>query len=362
MVPFPHQRLITLNLRSRSSTSGGLGFLPMLFDKPAPQARLLLANQFEPPPFIRHDLHYTPIIMVGHFFNEELLLPFWIAQHVGLFDRVILLDYASTDRSREIIARDAPSTWEVRPSRNQKFIVREVDAEVEDVEAEFPGAWKISLTVGTEFLVFPNFRQELAALEANSVSMFRFASFLIAGNDTQKLRPHEGLLKQRSQYVIDWLEQKPIETSLYSRLMHRYDRVQYGYGRHVMVKPVCTSEHTPVAPIGFIAKMKWSPWPETLSRHVNIQETLVESDIREGRGVHHAWSLMQIERYRTYTLAKIALFDFASVLVSASLQASQRLLFTYNTLYLNAFQVMPKFLIKAYGVVIINILLAILSV
>src|SRR5437879_6505612 len=91
-----------------------------------------------------------PLTLISHFWNEEFLLPFWLKHHVPLFNHGILLDYASTDRSREIIQEFAPR-WEVRPSRNAWFDAQDADAEVMEIERCCEG-WKIVLNT-TEFLL-----------------------------------------------------------------------------------------------------------------------------------------------------------------------------------------------------------------
>ena len=57
---------------------------------------------------------YPTVGMVTHFYNEEMLLPYFIRHHAGIFDEVIMIDWGSTDRSRAIIADQAPSTQTTR--------------------------------------------------------------------------------------------------------------------------------------------------------------------------------------------------------------------------------------------------------
>ena len=40
--------------------------------------------------------------VISHFYNEEYLLPWWLAHHTKLFDHGILINKGSTDRSVEI--------------------------------------------------------------------------------------------------------------------------------------------------------------------------------------------------------------------------------------------------------------------
>lgn len=88
--------------------------------------------------------------VITHFYNEEYLLPRWLEHHKKYFDFGICIDYASTDRSVEII-KDICPTWQIFSSGNQYFDASKCDSEIEFYERQIPG-WRIALTV-TEFLV-----------------------------------------------------------------------------------------------------------------------------------------------------------------------------------------------------------------
>jgi hypothetical protein len=91
-------------------------------------------------------------------YNEEYLLPWFLNHHKQIFDHGIIVDYRSTDRSREIIQEICP-TWEIRTTKNKHFDsqptsgykVSPVDDEIMEIEAACKG-WRIALNV-TEFLV-----------------------------------------------------------------------------------------------------------------------------------------------------------------------------------------------------------------
>lgn len=87
--------------------------------------------------------------VICHFYNEEYLLPFWLEHHKNIFDHGIMIDYASTDKSVEIIKEICP-TWQVVPSVNEYFDAALVDVEVENWESMVTGL-KMALNV-TEFL------------------------------------------------------------------------------------------------------------------------------------------------------------------------------------------------------------------
>lgn len=87
--------------------------------------------------------------IVCHFYNEEYLLPWWLTHHKKFVRHAIMIDYNSTDRSREIIQEICP-TWQIVTTRNSYFDSAAIDREVEDYEAEL-SSWRMALNV-TEFL------------------------------------------------------------------------------------------------------------------------------------------------------------------------------------------------------------------
>ena len=91
--------------------------------------------------------------VLGIFYNEEWLLPFWLKHHREIFDHGIMIDYRSTDRSVEIIRELCP-TWEIHTSRNDTFDANGVDNELKDYERPLEG-WRVSLNI-PEF-VFGNY-------------------------------------------------------------------------------------------------------------------------------------------------------------------------------------------------------------
>jgi hypothetical protein len=85
-----------------------------------------------------------------HFYNEEWMLPWFLNHHKQIFDHGVMIDYHSTDRSREIIKEICP-TWDIVTSRNTDFQADNIDTEVNDIERDIEG-WKICLNV-TEQLI-----------------------------------------------------------------------------------------------------------------------------------------------------------------------------------------------------------------
>lgn len=78
------------------------------------------------------------------------MLPWFLNHHKGIFDHGIMIDYHSTDRSREIIKELCP-TWDIVMSRNPNFQADTIDYEVMDIEQSIEG-WRICLNV-TELMI-----------------------------------------------------------------------------------------------------------------------------------------------------------------------------------------------------------------
>jgi hypothetical protein len=91
-------------------------------------------------------------VIVSHIHNEEYLLPWWLKHHRKYFDHGVIIDYHSTDKSREIIKELCP-TWEIHTSRNSCYNEFQLQEEVFEHESRFGDDWwKACLNV-TEFLV-----------------------------------------------------------------------------------------------------------------------------------------------------------------------------------------------------------------
>ena len=71
--------------------------------------------------------------IVSHFYNEEYLLPWWLSHHKNHFDYGIMIDYNSTDKSKEIIEEICPH-WKIVKTKNEYFDSDIIDREVEEYE------------------------------------------------------------------------------------------------------------------------------------------------------------------------------------------------------------------------------------
>lgn len=239
-------------------------------------------------------------LLITHFYNEEFILPFWIAHHAPMFDEAILIDYQSTDKSCEYIRRFAPSSWKIVPSRNAEFDAYNCDAEVEHIEKSYPDdVWKTAITV-TEFFIWPTMKEDLekfnlAHIQSNRQNIYRnftqpqclrIGGFSICGDDTVPLRNDLPLVQQRAYFSN--------HNSGHCRYLHRYTSkiTVYKVGRHQvnMGNTLLTN--------AFLFKYMISPWPESIPRKLQIGARQSLRDIQLRHGDHHQNNLQQLKNLK----------------------------------------------------------------
>lgn len=208
--------------------------------------------------------------VITHFYNEEYLLPWWLEHHKKYFDHGILIDYASTDRSVEIIQDICPH-WQVVKSRNEWFRARDVDDEVMDYEKTISG-WKIALNV-TEFLV-----GKFNLLDDTEVKKeYYIPSFLFVDSTEDNYPKNDIPLYEQIFSGLDY-EEYPWVRRL--RCLHNSTQ-QYTEGRHYE-NFQDTSQDFVIFTYGF------APLNEHLiSRKLQIQNKIPEDDKINGFGFHH---------------------------------------------------------------------------
>jgi len=237
------------------------------------------------------DSLYHKTILFTHFYNEEILLTQWIRHHAPLFDCAVLIDHNSTDNSRKIIAREAPSTWNVVSSRLSKFCANETDIEVAGYENSFDNTdWRLALTT-TEFLFTLGLRRKentvfdgmdgMRAIQIQSVSV-------IDNEEETRISQCSPLIQQKHTFYFTTKpdNQKTKEERYmnghYNRFMHciRDFTNPYWLGRHNFRHPAKpTNLH--------IFKFLLSPFPEFFARKLQIREKVPESNVKEGWGFQH---------------------------------------------------------------------------
>lgn len=214
--------------------------------------------------------------LITHTFNEQYLMQWFVPHHAKVFDHAIVLDYASTDNTVDVIHELAPN-WEIRQSRNEFFRASEIDEEVMDVERAISG-WKMTLTA-TEFMCGDvTALTERLAIQGHAAAHIRPVAMVDLkkrdfANEKMPLdeQCHHG-------YLGGWI------TPYKSRLLHCHADGAYSVGRH-------STAHTDVTwnPEG--ALLKWygfAPWtPQLRDRKMQIQSRIPPDDVAVGRGYQH---------------------------------------------------------------------------
>jgi len=208
--------------------------------------------------------------VICHFYNEEYLLPWWLNHHKKYFDYGLMINYASTDRSVEIIKEICPD-WQVVDSVNPEFDAAECDNEIEYYEEQIPG-WKIVLNV-TEFLVG---KYSLLTDEKSPKKIFIPSFYFVDKSDNTVVESNIPLYEQLSN-GIDFVD-NPMIRKL--RCLHNH-QIKYVPGRHFSNFDDATDDFV-------IFNYGFSPMNEDLiSRKLQIQYRIPESDKRKNWGSEH---------------------------------------------------------------------------
>jgi len=177
--------------------------------------------------------------VITHFWNEEILLPYWLKHHLELFDHGILINYRSTDKSVEIIKELAPH-WDLVDTINGDFNPCDCDHEISNYEKLHPG-WKIALT-GTEFLCVDNLHKFLEQFQKDFPTLERVRTqgviMVDSPDEQEKTLTEDHLVLQRHHGYIEALHPNPINPHLFcsrSRLLHKKHSVEYTMGRHILM-------------------------------------------------------------------------------------------------------------------------------
>jgi hypothetical protein len=228
---------------------------------------------------------------ISHFFNEEYLLPWWIKHHLPLFDRCIMIDYHSTDRSRAIIQELAPH-WQIRTSRNIEFESHSIDAEVMDIEREFDG-WKVVLNT-TEFLCSRNLKRLLKNFEKQDCKAFKLRGVILVDKPDHSYSDPDPDLPLIGQRWHGFLEDS---TGLFverHRLVHCHPDGAYLPGRH-HTSHNFEQLHTQA----LVVHCAYSPWtPSFIARKTTMRQRIPQVDIDRGWAKHHQMNLDEHEKNR----------------------------------------------------------------
>jgi hypothetical protein len=231
--------------------------------------------------------------VLTHFWNEELLLPYWISHHRRLFDYGILIDNGSTDRSAQICRELAPD-WLVLPSKFPDFDSILMDHEVMQYESCLRG-FKICLNV-SEFLLTAKPLEQIETdliRESNGGPTGKFTSAAIMVDTCPSDPPFNErvpLFLQKSTGILETPDNKELRASLElpllsrGRFYHNFPIGGYRPGRH-------SSEFSQGGPPCSDLLVLWfgySPWSQPfIDRKLAIGPRVSDVDRRFSRGWHH---------------------------------------------------------------------------
>lgn len=218
--------------------------------------------------------------VISHFYNEEYLLPFWLNHHKKYFDHGIMINYASTDSSVEIIKNICPD-WEIVESENVYFEPIAIDVEVMKIE-ERVSDWKIALNT-TEFLI-GNF-DTIPQTEVPSQIIIP-CHLMVDMPDTEFTDIKSSLLTERQFGIPQY------KNNIRScRSFHNFN-VEYGIGRHFQ-NP--NTEQLHILYYGFC------PMNEiTLHRKLQIKNKLVPVPEKNWDSDHRRSASEYLEIHKSY--------------------------------------------------------------
>jgi hypothetical protein len=211
-----------------------------------------------------------------HFYNEEYMLPWFLNHHKQIFDHGIMIDYHSTDRSREIIREICP-TWDIVMSRNPNFQADTIDYEVMDIEKDIQG-WRICLNV-TELMI-----GDYSILDENLGQHLLPSMFFVDCDRGRAVTPDLPLYEQKFHGFDFWSEyvtRRPTSNFRERRARSIHNTpVQYPIpGRHF---EQYTTDQLVIFYYG------WCPFNEpALDRKLQIQTQIPLVDRQRNWGFHH---------------------------------------------------------------------------
>lgn len=241
-------------------------------------------------------------ILLSHVYNESFLMPYFCKHYINQCDHAVIVDYASTDNTLDIVRSLCPK-WEIRQSKNKEFDASECDEEINDIEQEFKDCWKFCFNT-TEFLFHYNIRELLneAYRLNNNVLGFKTHGINMVENPLHE----EGGLDDRPlvlQRHYGYAEVGPLEIRSRSRTIHRSnDRVyEPSGGRHRG-----TINAQLFDPPIYLLWFGYSPWNrQMIDRKLQIQNRISGRDKIWKRGIEHICDERELNRrYREVFVPK----------------------------------------------------------
>jgi hypothetical protein len=207
-------------------------------------------------------------------YNEEYMLPFWLEHHKKIFDHGVVFNWASTDKSMDIVRSICP-TWEIIESPMQYFDAFKNDVMLMMEELKHDG-YKMVLNT-TEFLISPQPIRELLSPKRNSYYINQVPSVL-STNFIQNPSCLKDLFEGIERVCIGGT----LETNRNIRSLHSWNHGHYSLGRHLITLPV-----TGDIPF-FVLWFGFYPWNEKFhKRKLQIKDKIPQSDFDKGTSLQH---------------------------------------------------------------------------
>ena len=229
------------------------------------------------------------IIGIMHMYNEEYLLPFWLSHHKDIFDKIIIINYHSTDNSLNICKEIVPDCIIIN-TRNEWFGASDADREVMDIENQYEG-FKICLNI-TEFLMTygKNIREILKEYENTKVAL-KLNTYVPLSLNEYYPKDHNELFKNLCNTDIKFNNDLITKEGPRGyRYMHNYNNGYYNCGRHHINHPHIHSNDI------FLITLYWYPMNSRfMERKMQIKHKIPKSDRDCGNGYHHFWTEEKIK-------------------------------------------------------------------
>jgi hypothetical protein len=215
------------------------------------------------------------LTVISHIYNEEYLLPFWLEHHRTIFKNGVIIDYNSTDRSREIIYEYCPH-WKVIQSENHMFESEAVDREVMKIESSISG-YKIALNTTEFLLISPK------QLPSNSLNCFNIPTI-------NAVSSKDNIFPNTLSEFFSGIEKIATDNNYTNRgiyrFLHNYDHGHYRLGRHETLLNI--SSNSINAAVLWVGMYPWNT--ETVKRKMGIKVKIPDSDKIRGLGSQHQWN------------------------------------------------------------------------
>ncbi|CAF2240115.1 unnamed protein product [Rotaria magnacalcarata] len=234
MLPFPEQQLIQINSNSNTIVTKN-AFKLLSWPLPFPSVR-------------------RPVLLISHLYNETTLLPSWIRHHAPMFDRAILINYDTTNRSLKIVQNEAPNTWKVISSQHGNSDSQGISEAIRSYGKIYAKAWKIVLTID-ELLVHTNPREMLAETERTSdVMALRFPLLTMIRSSSIPFDDFTSILNHHTLYIanLSIVDKHDSLIEAY-RCIHRHPDAGCTDDQHNIKK-----NDWQWAPLGFIANYRYT--------------------------------------------------------------------------------------------------------